>query len=293
LETIMDDTLQKTATSRDGTSIAYELSGQGSPLVLVASALADRSDTRKLAALLAPDHTVINYDRRGRGASGDTPPYAIERETEDIEALIDAAGGSASLFGSSSGAVLALDAASQLRGKVRRLALYEPPFIIDASRPPLGDDFAERVSALVGAERRSEAVKAFMKAIGVPGIGVALMRFMPGWSAMCAMAHTLPYDLAVLRGTQDGAPLPVGRWDRVTAPTLVLTGEKSEPYFQDGARSLADTLADADHRALKGQHHGSVAMGSKTIARVLVEFFAADGAPESIIRPNPRQAATG
>ena len=115
----MNDPLQKTATSRDGTTIAYEQSGQGSPVVVVASALADRSDTRKMAAMLAPHHTVINYDRRGRGASGDTPPCTIQREAEDIEALIDAVGGSTSLFGSSSGAVLALDAANHLRGKIR------------------------------------------------------------------------------------------------------------------------------------------------------------------------------
>ena len=289
----MTETLQQTATSRDGTSIAYEQSGQGSPVVLIASALADRSDTRKLADLLAPHHTVINYDRRGRGASGDTPPYAVEREVEDIEALIKAVGGSASLFGSSSGAVLALDAANQLAGKVRRLALYEPPFIIDASRPPLGDDFAEQTSALVAAGHRSEAVKQFMRAIGVPGLGVAIMRFLPGWSAACAMAHTLPYDLAIVRGTQAGAPLPADRWNRVTAPTLVLTGEKSEAHFHAGARSLSEVLANAHHRVLKGQHHGSVAMGSKGVAEALVEFLAADRAPESIRPYESHQATMG
>jgi pimeloyl-ACP methyl ester carboxylesterase len=287
------DLLQSTATSRDGTPIAYEQSGDRSAVVLVASALSDRSDTRKLAGLLAPHHTVINYDRRGRGASGDTPPYAIEREVEDIEALIDAAGGSASLFGSSSGAVLALDAANALADKVAKVALYEPPFIIDDSRPPLGADFAEQLRTLVAADRRSDAVKAFMKATGVPGFGVALMRFLPGWSAMCAMAHTLPYDLAILRGTQDGRPLPVSRWSRVSAPTLVLTGEKSETYCHDGARSLGDMLADASHRKLQGQHHGSVAMGSKMIAQVLVEFFAPVGAPAGVGRRNANQSTTG
>jgi pimeloyl-ACP methyl ester carboxylesterase len=281
---------QATVASTDGTRIAYEQSGDGLPIVLVASALADRSDTRKLAALLAPSHTVINYDRRGRGASGDAAPYAVEREIEDIEALIDAVGGSASLFGSSSGAVLALDAANQMPGKVRRLALYEPPFITDDSRPPLGDEFSVEVAALLAADRRSEAVKLFMKAIGVPGIGVAIMRLLPGWSAMCTMAHTLPYDLAILRGTQAGTPLPADRWSHVTAPTLVLTGEKSEAHFHAGARSLTQLLQVGAHRVLKGQHHGSVAMGSRTIANALVEFLAADGAHAGTTRPHAREA---
>jgi pimeloyl-ACP methyl ester carboxylesterase len=284
---------QATVPSADGTRIAYEQSGDGPPVVLVASALADRSDTRKLAALLAPSHTVVNYDRRGRGASGDTVPYAVEREVEDIEALIDAIGGSAGLFGSSSGAVLALDAANQLRGKIQTLALYEPPFVTDDSRPPLGDEFSEEVAALLAADRRSEAVKLFMKALGVPGVGVAIMRLLPGWSAMCAMAHTLPYDLAILRGTQAGTPLPAGRWSHVTAPTLVLTGEKSEAHFQAGARSLTQLLPVGEHRVLKGQHHGSVAMGSRTIANALVEFLAAEGAHADTTSPHAREATIG
>jgi pimeloyl-ACP methyl ester carboxylesterase len=284
---------QATVASADGTPIAYEQSGDGAPVILVASALADRSDTRKLAALLAPRQRVINYDRRGRGASGDTAPYAVEREVEDIEALIDAVGGSASLFGSSSGAVLALDAANQMPGKVRRLALYEPPFITDDSRPPLGDEFSVEVAALLAADRRSEAVKLFMKAIGVPGIGVAIMRLLPGWSAMCAMAHTLPYDLAILRGTQAGTPLPAGRWSHVTAPTLVLTGEKSEAHFHAGARSLTQLLQVGEHRVLKGQHHGSVAMGSRTIANALVEFLAAEGAHAARSAPTPAKPTIG
>ncbi len=288
------ENVQKTVTSRDGTPIALEQSGSGPAVILVGSALSDRSDTRRLAALLAPHFTVINYDRRGRGESGDTAPYAVEREVEDIEALIDAAGGSAFVFGSSSGAVLALEAASRLPGKIRKQALYEPPFIIDDSRPPLPQDFVEQVSELVSAGRRSAAVKLFMsKGMGIPTIGVAVMRFMPGWSKMAGMAHTLAYDLTIMGDTQAGRPLPTARWSGAAAPTLVLTGEKSEAYFHEGARALASLLKDAEHRILKGQHHGSVVTAPKTIAAELVDFFSAKGsAPGPVEYPRAADEIT-
>ncbi len=261
-------------TSKDGTAIAFDQLGQGSAVILVASALSDRSDTVKMAALLAEHFTVINYDRRGRGASGDTQPYAVEREVEDIEALIDAVGGSAFLFGSSSGAVLALDAANRLDGRIKKLALYEPPFIIDDSRPPMPNDLIDQITELVSAGRRGDAVKLFFsKGLGIPALFVTLMRFMPGWSKRTAMAHTLPYDLTIMGDTQAGKPLPAKEWVSVSSPTLVLTGEKSEAFFHNSARALADVLPNAQHRILKGQHHGSVVMAPKDIASELVEFF--------------------
>lgn len=260
--------------SKDGTEIAYDQAGSGPAVILVASALADRSGTVKMAALLAEHFTVINYDRRGRGASSDTAPYAIEREIEDIEALVDVVGGPAYVFGSSSGAVLALDAANQLNGKIAKVALYEPPFIIDDSRPPITDDVINEVTELVSADRPSDAVRVFMsKILGVPAIGVFAMRFFPMWSQMKHLAHTLVYDLAITRGTQDGKPLPARRWVSLSSPTLVLTGEKSEAFFHNGARALVDMLSDAEHCILKGQHHGSVVMSPKVIASELVAFF--------------------
>jgi pimeloyl-ACP methyl ester carboxylesterase len=267
---------ERRVTSRDGTPIAFEQSGSGPAVVLVASALSDRSDTRKLAALLAAEFTVANYDRRGRGASGDTAPYAVQREVEDIDALIEAVGGSASLFGSSSGAILGLEAADRLGSRVERLAMYEPPLILDDSRPPIDDAFVARIEELLAANRRSDAVRLFMsKGLGIPGLGVALMRFMPGWRAMVEMAHTLPYDLAITRDVQAGRPLPAGRWESVESPVLVMTGGKSEAYFHAGARSLAAILRHAEHRVLDGQHHGSVVMGPKVIAGELRRFYAA------------------
>ena len=265
---------QKTVTSRDGTTIAYEMSGQGPVVVLVSSALADRSDTRKLAQRLSEAFTVINYDRRGRGHSTDAPDYSPDREVEDLEALIDAVGEPIRLFGNSSGAVLALDAANALQDRVVRLALYEPPLIIDNSRPPVPDALPDQITRLAAAGRGSEAVKLFFRsAMGIPPLGVAFMRFMPGWSKSVAMASTAAYDLTLLQGLQSGKPLPAERWASLTAPTLVLTGEKSEAFFHSGAKALAGALAHAEHRVLPRQHHGSVAMASQPIVEALADFW--------------------
>ena len=144
--------------SKDGTPIAFDRAGQGLALILVTGALATRSDMVSLAAHLASHFTVFTYDRRGRGESGDTAPYAVEREVEDLAALIVEAGGSAFVFGHSSGAVLALEAARWLSTSITKLALYEPPFIVDESRPPLPDDYLTQLTGLISSGRRGEAV---------------------------------------------------------------------------------------------------------------------------------------
>jgi pimeloyl-ACP methyl ester carboxylesterase len=240
-----------------------------------------------LAAALAPHFTVINYDRRGRGDSGDTSPYAVAREVEDIDALIDAAGGSAFLFGLSSGAVLALEAASALPTKVAKLALYEPPFIIDDSRPPLPDDYVAQLNAAIAEGRRGDAVEIFMtKAILIPAEFVVGMRNAPmptddgsmqppAWAEMEAVAHTLAYDGTIMGGTMSGKPLPTERakqWTAATMPTLVITGGNSEAFFHAGAQALVDILPHARHRILEGQDH---AVAPTALAPVLIEFFAA------------------
>jgi pimeloyl-ACP methyl ester carboxylesterase len=266
-----------TVKSKDGTSIAFDKSGQGPAIILVAAALSFRSDIKKLADLLSVNFTVYNYDRRGRGDSTDTQPHAVQREVEDIEALIDEAGGSASLFGSSSGAVLALEAASKLGKKVRKLFLYEPPFIVDGSFPPMPGDFSEQIGALVSAGRRSDAVKHFFhKGMGIPSVFVTLMRLlMPGWNKMTGIAHTLQYDLAVVAGTQTGKPLPADRWAALKAPALVTVGSKSETFFHTGAQALAALIDTAEYRSLEGQDHGSAVMAPKVIAVVITEFLKA------------------
>ena len=182
-----------TTTSKDGTRIAFDRAGQGPAVIFVDGALCYRASgpSASVAGLLKEHFTVYTYDRRGRGDSGDTAPYAIEREVDDIAALIAEAGGTAYLFGVSSGAVLALDAASRLTG-ISRLALYEAPFIVDDTRPPLPSEFRSRLKDAVAADRRSDAVAMFLKLVGVPGFGVAIMRLMPVWKTLTASPTRCP-----------------------------------------------------------------------------------------------------
>ncbi|HEX6336813.1 MAG TPA: alpha/beta hydrolase [Jiangellaceae bacterium] len=270
-----------TVTSADGTTIAYDKAGSGPPIILVASALSNRSDAARLAGLLAARFTVLNYDRRGRGASGDVQPYAVEREVEDIATLIEAAGGTASLFGSSSGAVLAMEAAA--RGlNVTRLALFEPPFVVDAeSRRPPADAYAH-VAKLLGEGRRSDAVRYFMaEVLGVPRTLVRAMRLMrKTWAAMTDMADTILYDLTILAGRQDGRPPTPDEWASVEAPALVLAGGKSDLTLRRSALAVADVLPEAEHRVLPGLNHGAVVMSPKALAPVLIEFFQSGATPE-------------
>ena len=264
----------QTVQSRDGTTIAFDRFGDGPPVILVDGALCYRESggSRKLAASLAPHFTVYAYDRRGRGESGDTAPYAVEREVEDVEALIEDAGGSADLYGISSGAVLALEAANRGVG-VENLVLYEPPLIVDDSRPPLPPDYAANLDEVLAADRRDDAVRLFLREVGVPGIALALMRFIPAWSKLKSVAHTLPYDFAILDGLQAGNPLPDSRWDAVTVPALVLVGGKSPAWLHHGTQALADVLADARHRVLEGQTH---MVKADALAPALEEFFTSD-----------------
>jgi pimeloyl-ACP methyl ester carboxylesterase len=259
-----------TVRSKDGTSIAYEKSGHGPVVILVDGALCyrDSGPARPLAAMLEKDFTVYTYDRRGRGESGDTQPYAVEREIEDLEALINEAGGSAFVYGISSGAALALEAAN-CNLPITKLALYEAPFIVDDRRSPLPADYVATMSALIASNRRGDAVKLFMKAVQVPAFFIMLMQVMPAWSKLKAIAHTLPYDTAIVESNQRGKALPAGRWTSVTMPTLVADGGKSPAWMRHGAQSLAQTL-NAEYRTLEGQTH---MLKPEAIAPVLVEFF--------------------
>jgi len=259
-------------TSKDGTKIAFDRSGGGPPIILVGGALNTRSfgPNGSLAPLLARHFTVFNYDRRGRGDSGDTLPWAVEREIEDIEALIEAAGGSASVYGISSGAALALEAASRDL-PIEKLALYEAPFIVDDSRSPIADDYLARLQGLVASGRRSDAIKLFMReGVGLPAVFVALMRFMPARSKLRAIAHTLPYDAAIVYDYRKGQPLPTESWASVTMPTLAAAGGKSPDWMRHAMRELADVLPNARHYTLEGQTH---LVKAEVLAPVLVEFF--------------------
>ncbi len=264
-----------TVVSADGTTIAYERSGAGPLVVLVAQALSDRSDNRRLAAFLAASFTVVNYDRRGRGASTDAGDWAIAREVEDIEALIDAHGGTAALFGASSGAVLALDAAAALPSKISRVVAYEAPVIVDDRRPPVPRDLADRLSRLVGEGRDAQAVAEFnTAAIGVSRSMVAAMRLMvPIWRSMVAMAPTTVYDVRLCAGLQDGTPLTTSRWAALDVPALVLVGGRGEPFMQSGGSALAAHVG-AEHQVVPGAHHATPMMKPAMLVPVLSRFLA-------------------
>jgi pimeloyl-ACP methyl ester carboxylesterase len=259
-------------TSKDGTRIGYDREGQGPPVVLVDGAMCYRGSgpMKPLAAKLSSRFTVYTYDRRGRGESGDTQPWSVEREVEDIAAIVREAGEPVYLYGISSGAVLALEAAD--RGvPIRKLALYEAPLMVDDSRPPLGDDFLLRMKALIASNRRGDAVKMFMKAVGVPAIGIFFMRLMPVWKKLTAIGHTLPYDLGMTTPFQQGRPLPAGRWSGAAMPTLVMDGGKSPAWMRNAQAAITAVLPHATARTLPGQTH---MVGAAAIAPELIEFFA-------------------
>jgi pimeloyl-ACP methyl ester carboxylesterase len=259
-------------TSKDGTTIAFDRTGEGPPIVVVGGALGDRSAAAELASLLAPRFTVIAYDRRGRGDSGDTAPYAVDREVEDIEALIVAAGGRASMFGHSSGAVLALDAALTLPDRITKLALYEPPFIVDDSRAPLPEDFVTRLDAMISADRPGDAVAYFLTTgPGMPAEAVAGMRQEPFWASFESIAHTLAYDGTIVRDATGGSPAPLRRWASVGIRTLVMDGGASPDWIRNAALALSEVLPDAQRRTLEGQDHRP---DPKVLAAALEAFFA-------------------
>ena len=260
----MNTTMQR-VTSADGTSIAIERSGDGPPIVLVCGGSVDRTSLSQLAALLAADFSVLNFDRRGRGDSGDTLPYAIEREIQDIEAVIDAAGGSAGLFGSSSGAALAM-IATAAGASVTKLALWEPPYIIDpAARPPA--DQIEQYETMVAEGRRGDAAEYFMsRVVGMPPEFVAYAKSQPWWANQEALAHTLAYDARIMGDYS----VPVDTAAKVSVPTLVLDGSASMPFMKPGTDALAAALPHGSRTTLPDQQHN---VDAAVLAPVLADFF--------------------
>jgi pimeloyl-ACP methyl ester carboxylesterase len=256
----------KTKLSADGTKIAFDQTGQGPPIILVVGAFNDRSTGAPLAKALESQFTVLNYDRRGRGASGDTLPYAVEREVEDLDALIREAGGAARVFGYSSGANLALEGAAR-ELNITKLALYEPPFMVgdDLPRPP--KDMAGQLAKLVASGRRSEAVELFQtKLVGIPEHVVVQLRNAPFRPALEAMARTLVYDASIVGDLE----LPTARLRSIKTPTLVVYGSESPAFLGTAARALALALPTGHVRALDGQTHDIV---PAALAPVLLEFF--------------------
>ncbi|HEY4323036.1 MAG TPA: alpha/beta hydrolase [Mucilaginibacter sp.] len=260
----------KKVISKDGTAIAYDQSGSGFPVILVDGALCSRAfgPMPELAKLLTPHFTVINYDRRGRNESGDTQPYAPEREVEDIEALIREAGGTAFVAGISSGAALALSAVAAGLN-IPKLALYEAPFMIDKDghQPPA--DSEAQLKTMIATGRRGDAVKFFMKdMVNVPSFIVFIMGIMPIFSKLKAVAHTLPYDAAIMGDWS----LPAKKTASVKVPILIGAGEKSPVSMQNSMRQLASAIPTGELKMFKGQTHN---ISVKVFAPVLIEFFKA------------------
>ncbi len=265
-----------TVTSADGTAIGYSTAGAGPALILVDGAFCSRTfgPMPDLIPLLAPHFTVYSYDRRGRGESGDTPPYAPEREIDDIDALIDAAGGTALLYGISSGAVLAARTTAALPGKVTKLAIYEAPLLVDKSRKAPPADYLAQINAMIDSGRNGDAVGFFMtKMVGAPAFVPLIMRALPAWKKLKAAAPTLRYDFAVLGDSQRGDGIPPELTKALTSidvPTLVADGGKSPAWMHHTADAIAAAIPATERQTLPGQNHQ---VKAAAIGPVLIDYF--------------------
>lgn len=247
--------------SSDGTQIALEATGTGRPVVLIGGAFNDRTTMTGLARVLAPHYRAVTYDRRGRGDSGDsgdasadyTAGYAVEREMDDLRAVIDHVGGTAALFGHSSGAVLALEAA--MRGvPVERVAAYETPFIPEGARPRPAADVGARLVSLVRAGDRDGATAFYQtEVIGLPAEMVAGMRHSDMWGYLTGLAHSLPYDYALFEA---GCPVPAARLAEVTVPVLAIAGSNTFPWLAQATAQVAGAVPGGRFLSLEGQDHG-------------------------------------
>jgi pimeloyl-ACP methyl ester carboxylesterase len=259
-----------TISSSDGTKIAYDQQGQGPTLILVDGALTVHSaDSGELAKLLAPHFTVVGFDRRGRGESGDTPPYAVDREIDDIEALIDHTGAdTAFLYGHSSGGPLAMRAAIRLGRKVAKLAMYEAPYNDDPSAQESWHQYLVELHQTLAEGRGGDAVALFMRFVGAPAEAVEEMRRAPFWPRLESVAPTLAYDHAAILGEPWSVPTDLAA--RVAVPTLVMAGTASLPFMPGAARTLADAIPHAELQTLEGQTHE---VSPNVLAPILMNFF--------------------
>jgi pimeloyl-ACP methyl ester carboxylesterase len=257
-----------TVLSKDGTPIAFDQAGQGPALILVTGALTTRADWSSLAGHLAPHFRVLAYDRGGRGESGDTMPYAVEREIEDIEALITEAGGSAFLYGHSSGAALALEAAVELGENVKKLAMYEAPYDDDPEAQRTWSQYLHHLTEALAAHRPGDALALFLQYVGMPAEQMEAMHQTPAWPALEVIAPTLAYDQSAIMGKDRS--VPIERAAQVPVPRLVMNGSASFPFMSETARALSQALPQAQLRTLQGQDH---APADDVLAPVLGEFF--------------------
>jgi pimeloyl-ACP methyl ester carboxylesterase len=257
----------KTTQSKDGTTLAYDVNGNGPALIYITGASCFRSFKPIVqdAKVFATEFTVYNYDRRGRGDSGNTLPYSIEREIEDIEAMIDAAGGTAYLYGHSSGAVLALEAALRLGSKVQKIVMFDAPYVHDEKEKAEYKQLSQTILKLLDNGKNAQAMSTFLKGIGMPKVFVLLLPLFPGWRTMKALAPTLAYDIAL---TQDMPP--VERATRVSVPTQIIVGTKSPALIHDVGRQLTKAIPNAKFAQLAGQDH---MVNAKALLPLLLDFL--------------------
>jgi pimeloyl-ACP methyl ester carboxylesterase len=273
--------MTETARSADGTTIAFERTGSGPPLVLVGGAFSNRRGADFLTPFLTGAFTVVAFDRRGRGDSGDTPPYAVEREIEDLHALVAAVGGTAGVYGHSSGAVLSL-LATAAGLPVTKLAVYEPPFMLPGTREIPSPEYAARVQVAIDAGDRATAAETFFReAVQLPEPMLQGMQASPAWPGMLAVAHTIPYDNAIV----GDASLPLAQLARIAVPTLAIAGGASPEWAQASVAALAEAVPGARHVTLPGQTHQ---VDGAVLAPVLLEFF---GLPGPSLGGTPRRTA--
>ena len=264
-----------TLSSHDRTRIAFDKRGKGPALILVDGALTVHSSGSgsELARLLAPHFTVYGFDRRGRGKSGDTLPYAVDREIDDIEALIERAGGPVFLYGHSSGGPLAMRAAIRLGGKVSKIAMYEPPYNNDPGAQQSWSRYLGQLKQALAEGRQGDAVALFMRLAGTPADQVARLRRAPSWPGTEAVAPTLAYDHAAILGEPWSVPTDLAA--RVAMPALVMAGDAGLPFMPDAARVLSRAMPRGQLRMLPGQtHEVNPGVLAPAITRRLIAEFA-------------------
>lgn len=260
----------KTVISKDGTTIAYEKAGNGPAVILVEGATATSAASTELASLLSPHFTVYSYDRRGRGESTNTEPYSVEKEVEDIDALVDVAGGSAYLYGISSGGCLALEAASKLGSKITKLAIYEAPYDESEEAKEKWHEYTTNLKEAIKTDNRSEAIALFMRLVGVPDDMIIGMKQSPMWTGLVTVAPTLIYDAACMG---EDRSIPAQRLTQITAQTLIMDGGGSRdmmPFMYVSGEKLAQVIPHGKRQTLEGQTHD---VDMKVLAPVLGAFF--------------------
>ena len=256
-----------TAVSRDGTRIAYEITGSGPTIVVVAGAMGfkDFPYLRDFAAELAKEFRVVAYDRRGRGSSSDTQPYRVEKEIDDLDAVLRAAGDSPTVLGISSGAALALEAAAH-GVPMAALVAFEAPYMVGEHRRPSHAQYESEVSGFIARGDRDGAVRLFMRTVGLPAIAVVIMRLMPFWKKLLPVAHTLPYDAAIMNRFE----LPAARLRSIRVPTLVVGGGKSPAALKAAVRAVGEIVPGASVVEIPKQSHAIKAAALRPALRQFV-----------------------